>query len=131
MRQIKFRQWQANARSFHFWGPEVEGPDGPWFIGPIKGAPSEQFTGLFDKNGREIFEGDILKFDTPLVRLSDGQETEARSVRYYRVGWMLEKACWNKFDGESDLHTGIHGMVGCSRWGEVAGNIHENPELLK
>lgn len=64
-------------------------------------------TGLRDKNGKLIFEGDILK----------------SGIHYYQVVWhegkfVLNKGCKNYPIGGCDLM-------------EIIGNIHENPELLE
>lgn len=65
-----------------------------------------QFTGLTDKNGVEIFEGDILKF-----RLFDGATPTQWVVEIPRIYKALK-------DNENDKV-------------EVIGNIYQNPELLK
>lgn len=71
-----------------------------------------QFTGLTDKNGKKIFEGDIVDILT---------ENEEIGVVAYEDGGFLVNA-----DGFCvDFHTNIKGTDL-----EVIGNIHDNPELL-
>lgn len=74
-----------------------------------------QFTGLFDKNGKEIFEGDILLVD------------DYEGVRIYnKVG--IKDGCFG-YIGEysGDLLPFCHYNVS----EEIAGNIYDNPELIK
>lgn len=72
-----------------------------------------QFIGLFDKNGKKIFEGDIVDILT---------ENEEIGVIAYDEGGFVVKA-----DGFCvDFHNNINGTDL-----EVIGNIHDNPELLK
>lgn len=80
-----------------------------------------QFTGLLDKNGKEIYEGDILKDNSnkrPWVGVV--QFESGKFVVESRPG-----AC-HAFD----IHLAVRGHDGFS-YDEVLGNIYENPDLLK
>lgn len=81
----------------------------------------EQFTGLLDKNGKEIYEGDIVLFDM------DG-DVSTHSVRY------MADQNYPAFDLYPQLEVDINGlsqaMSDSCHTVEVIGNIHQNPELL-
>lgn len=88
-----------------------------------------QFTGLADKNGRKIFEGDI-------VRLTDEtNEFEWRAVitfgnpnGEYNWGWQLKAI--GEFDVNKDILLWVD-MEDSGAYCEVIGNIYDNPELLE
>lgn len=74
-----------------------------------------QSTGLVDRNGKEIFEGDVVKMAKDVY----SEPTYYEVVRHYGGAYRLE----------SKQH-------GCELWlrhtdCEVVGNIYENPELLE
>ena len=102
-----------------------------------------QYTGLTDKNGRKIFEGDIFCFDDEVwssCYTSCGTEYDCYDVQNYGViGFDCERACFdfvkykfNENSVESDLHEN-NDIAFCDFICklEVIGNIHDNPELLK
>ena len=83
-----------------------------------------QFTGLTDKNGKKIFEGDILQDKFGQVKIVD----------YYNP-WGAFRTCFVKTldeEGKIVLTTGGASFVG-DIWKsyEIVGNIHDNPEVLK
>jgi hypothetical protein len=71
-----------------------------------------QFTGLTDKNGKEIYEGDIVGFHGNVGVVTFCNRTASF---YYEI----------PRDKSSSMH------LGASNLGEVIGNIHDNPDLLK
>lgn len=78
-----------------------------------------QCTGLKDKNGKLIFENDIIvtdKFNTPEIKYTITYDKElAAFIGEYRKGCIKH---FTTFDDDSNCF-------------EVIGNIHDNPELLE
>lgn len=72
-----------------------------------------QFTGLFDKNGREIYEGDIIRHSP-------------KSDIYYIIEWHDCGLVAKKIGSSS--YAGITYWINTT---EVIGNIYDNPELAK
>ena len=117
MRELKFRTFFQGK--MYFWGIGVDGAE---FVSPISGAGETaktlhqmQFTSLYDKNGKEIYEGDIC------------QDEEGFGVIYWdkdcwRYGFVLFDSSYSS-DGEM--------LREMTNWCEVIGNIYENPELLE
>lgn len=130
MREIKFRAWD-----------NVDYISSPFTLSDLQGGKMQftsdvqimQYTGLKDKNGKEIYEGDVLRYPA---------KDEWEKINY---------SCYEVFfhDGDANLDFNIgytmyrmynHGSV-CGGYTpsfkpntvasmEVIGNIYENPELL-
>ncbi len=105
MRKIKFRVWyRGNENIMRYDG---------FCLNPIQNSEEQngvimQFTGLLDKNGKEIYEGDIMKTESGICE----------------VKWYDKGACFRwMFDGNSESPLNYDDR-------EVIGNIYENPELL-
>lgn len=85
-----------------------------------------QYTGLKDKNGKEIYEGDTI---TWLRHRMD----RTGFIEQGHVEWRDIDGCYvvvNRFDTR-DRRELIHLLIRCTEDIKVVGNIHDNPELLK
>lgn len=122
MREIKFRAWHKPTG--------IMLPDVPTGVVYLTGqfhyseCQYMQFTGLKDKNGKEIYEGDILK----LVKHKEYKQPPAGLL--CTVTWNEDTISFsglkdNKRDGEYILNK----YLAMKHW-EVMGNIYENPDLL-
>lgn len=115
-REIKFRSFQDNEIIYQ----RRLGNNGAsmFFNAIYEDAKVMQYTGLKDKNGKEIYEGDIFRYE--LLNESE-KELEPNSTIYTEEVHFI--------DGSFELDNCPLGAFYDK--GEVIGNIYENPELIK
>lgn len=107
-RDIKFRAW--NKEGYFDYLDLREGGESDLTDLQFANAPFEQYTGLKDKNGKEIYEGDLVRmYGAVYVTKWSDQDFSYIFSRPEIFYWL---------------------NIGRSSECEVIGNIHENPELL-
>jgi uncharacterized phage protein (TIGR01671 family) len=125
-RVIKFRRAHFKYGSevfdcFSYWGPIKGGFQSPSSISSCfyKEGTDMQFTGLLDKNGKEIYEGDIVNVT---------QNKKKNAVMDYDIG--IKDIAWERgglflsgYSNDLEWHCNNSDV-------EVIGNIYETPELI-
>jgi len=88
-----------------------------------------QFTGLTDKNGKEIYEGDIVKALTESGFDHGEHKGELFEVYFFvnNGGWYIKRE-YREYENMNPLKEMHELVANCDL--EIIGNIYENPELL-
>lgn len=152
MREIKFRAWDNGIMKKFIRIPFFVGSDGTPYkdndpygldmsgrrsISPLQDIVIMQYTGLKDKDGKEIYEGDIIADPDNFgctTGWGGGEYDECPNKKL--IVWDEVDAKFKlDFINEKYRGRGVSGFSLCkgncaSRF-EVIGNIYENPELLK
>lgn len=129
MREIKFRAYSnirgmVEVKGIEFIKKKISTPsdNGQFWVDDFCDMELMQFTGLLDKNGKEIYEGDIM---CPYAYNKNPKYSA--KVIFLDGGFMLS-------GGISSFRRLIESLHHSRKSGneyEIIGNIYENPELLK
>ena len=130
--RFRFRFWDEKALKWFYFGFETF----PTYEKQIWEALTDgkkiyQCTGLKDKHGRLIFEGDIVKYFCPAEYCSDGLHkcSECYSGENGSVHYDEDLAMY-EYRSKSD-ECPLTDNINTEEDLEIVGNIYDNPELLK
>ena len=134
MRTIKFRARRKNGKwvvgnfinhfSTYFkteerhsiFLPKPENDNGGYWVEDIDPETVGQFTGLYDCDGKEIYEGDILRFGNSQSGVCEVKWNESIAA-FCILFYFEDEICSRPLGGGVEF--------------AIIGNIHDNPELLK
>ena len=130
MREILFRGKRADNGQwvYGFYTHELQGghfisaDEGAWYDGPmlsyVEVIPETvgQYTGLDDKNGVKVFEGDVVRY---LNSIESGNGVVIFDACAFLFNWI-----------DIDEIDSLLRYFQCSKELEVIGNVHDNPEAM-
>ena len=129
MKELKFRVWEEREKEYDTWSYILDA-NGNLFrnaYGALIGCDKkdyivERYTGLKDKNGQKIYEGDIVTFMVERFNnVTLGFESEDWHTAV--VEWNQDDACYSFMVRDVPFSVRYEA--------EVIGNIHKQPELLE
>lgn len=131
MRKIKFRAWEKNLKEIipvydiSFENKIINSKSAWRFFHEVE---LMQYTGLEDRNGKEIYKGDIIKFFDGLKYIVDINDFTQEFVIDSDRGQERLSQVYQEVEVIGNIYINlINSHVGL----EVIGNCYENPELLE
>ena len=129
MKRIAYRIYNPEEKKFVFSGSTPMMLSGYFkqtaTLETVHKMEHQQFTGLSDKSGKEIYEGDIIRTD-----IDDIIETEKKNYKSsIDRGTVIQDFSPNGYCFSIKWNKGEYPKVGNSSY-TIIGNMYENPELL-
>jgi len=151
MKEIKFRAWDKKRKfmiyedtppynfemyldgSFciHRYDKRRDDKKEYWYSEDSEDYELMQYTGLKDKNGKEIYEGDILKDDVGIAEVTYDNERAGFYAWFKKPVVFPDYAHGVKDTKINQIHMYAWSTDDYKTSAEVIGNIYENPELIK
>ena len=132
-REIKFRAWNKKGKCWiTFGGVNYRYKNGTLDIIDSDNLIYEQYTGLKDKNGKEIYEGDVVDIRNGVVFLDSMRTKHDGGFGISEVIWGWSGFWARPLNGGqcASMAEFVTEKEDCKDV-EIIGNVHENPELLE
>jgi len=125
--RLEFSNW--NGEEHHLVSVFARNHDEDAFLDEAKNWELLDYTGLKDKNGKEIYEGDIIKGEIETLQHIKGRVyIESEHGRHW--GCFIADGPEGKDFGSWDMRQLCWGVDEYTPHCEIIGNIYENPDLL-
>ncbi len=130
------KEWESDFIAIVQNGILIEIREGTWRPISPKNHKVVWSTGLKDKNGKEIYEGDRIESRSPYINIGTEEPTGRICVETFQIIYLEGEARYATKNISSKYNKGRVSVFSMDqdsikKYWKVIGNIYENPELLK
>jgi len=140
MREIRFRAWDTRRRTMVY-EVEVHSGEQDWwqaYIGTWEVLPASegilmQYTGLKDKEGQEVYEGDVLLSETYATESNPMAEPDMAVVEFLSGAFGMRYLSYQGLSVRNGRFESFQSLIGDEDTlfeEKVIGNVYQNPELI-